>query len=54
VLVFDRAIRSGLELIPPLGLYANALRMTPPLGISESLIDGGLGILERRGGREHH
>jgi 4-aminobutyrate aminotransferase len=44
--IFDLATRSGLILVPPVGLYGNVLRIVPPLSIPDNLADKGLDVLE--------
>lgn len=42
----DRLIERGLALIPPIGLFGNVIRISPPLTIPEELATEGLDILE--------
>lgn len=44
--IFKKCTRSGLVLIPPLGLYSNVFRISPPLTIPEELMETGLSIIE--------
>ena len=45
--VVRQAIEGGLVLIPPIGLYGNVLRVSPPLTIDEDDLGKGLEILRR-------
>jgi 4-aminobutyrate aminotransferase / (S)-3-amino-2-methylpropionate transaminase / 5-aminovalerate transaminase len=44
--VLDECLRQGLIALKA-GTYDNVVRLLPPLTISESLVDEGLGILEK-------
>lgn len=44
--IIDRAYRSGLIMIAPIGFYGNVIRIAPPLVISEELLNKGLDIME--------